>query len=296
MSAIEHIQASFNRIAGAYDRHAALEQEVGRRLLSRSVFNRLEPCHILDLGCGTGDCSVALKESFRKARVTGLDFSTAMLARSRGKPGVLRPVHWICGDMTRLPFRDQSMDMVFSNLANFWSADPPGLYAEVRRVLRKDGMFLFSTLGPGSFSQLREAWSAVDHQVEVPWFADILEVGDALAAAGFSEPAMDAEWITLEYSSVDSMLNELDSTGSGLLVNGGGKWRSRREDLAVAWEPFKSGKKYPLTYEIIFGAAFGPPEGQPRKTPVGDVATISVSSLLKSRPLAMINLGKKKNS
>lgn len=292
MSASNYIQTSFDRIAEAYDRHAALEQEVGRRLLSRTIFNQLEPRHILDMGCGTGDCSTALKNSFRKANVTGMDFSAAMLAQSRGKPKLLRPVRFVCGDMSRLPLADQSVDMVFSNLANYWSADPPGLYAEVRRVLRKNGMFLFSTLGPGSFSQLRETWASVDSSVDVPWFADILEVGDALAAAGFAEPAMDAERITLEYSSVESMMEELDSTGTGLLVKGGDAWRSRRQELAEAWMPLMSGDKYPLTFEIFYGAAFGPPEGQPRKTADGDVATISVSSLLKSRPLAMINLGK----
>lgn len=292
MSAGNYIQKSFDRIAVLYDRHAALEQEVGRRLLSRTVFNQLEPRRILDLGCGTGDCSSALKKLFKKATVTGLDFSTAMLDQSRNKSTLLRPLRFVCGDMSRLPLADQSMDMVFSNLANYWSADPTGLFAEVRRILRKDGMFLFSTLGPGSLSQLREVWAAVDAAVEVPWFADILEVGDALAAAGFAEPAMDAERITLEYSSVESMMKELDSTGTGLLVRGGDAWRARCGELAEAWKPLMLRDKFPLTFEIVYGAAFGPPEGQPRKTADGDIVTISVSSLLKSRPLAMINLGK----
>ena len=128
--------------------------------------------------------------------------------------------------------------------------------------------------------------------MEVPWSADILEVGDALAAAGFAEPAMDAELITLEYPSVESMMEELDSTGTGLLVKGGDAWRTRRGALAEAWKPLMSGDKFPLTFEIVYGAAFGPPAGQPRKTADSDVVTISVSSLLKSRPLAMINLGK----
>ena len=292
MSASNDIQAAFDRIAGVYDGHAALEQEVGKRLLSRTVFNQLEPGQILDLGCGTGECSTALKNSFRKANVTGLDFSPAMLEQSRRKPKLMRPVRFVCGDMSRLPLADESLDMVFSNLANYWSTDPPRLYAEVRRVLRKDGMFLFSTLGPGSLSQLREVWATVDEAVEVPWFADILEVGDALAAAGFAEPAMDADRITLEYSNVESMMEELESTGTGLLVKGGDTWRTRSQELAEAWKPLMSGEKYPLTFEIIYGAAFGPSEGQPRKTADGDVVTISVSSLLKSRPLAMINLGK----
>lgn len=292
MSASNYIQAAFDRIATVYDGHAALEQEVGRRLLSRTVFNQLEPGRILDLGCGTGDCSTALKNSFRKANVMGLDFSTAMLEQSRRKPKLMRPVRFVCGDMSRLPLADQSMDMVFSNLANYWSADPPGLYAEVRRVLRKDGMFLFSTLGPGTFSQLREVWAAVDEAVEVPWFADILEVGDALAAAGFAEPAMDAERITLEYPGVESMMEELDSTGAGLLVKGGDAWRTWLVELAEAWKPLMSGDKFPLTFEIVYGAAFGPSKSQPRETADDDVITISVGSLLKSQPLAMINLGK----
>ena len=74
-------------------------------------------------------------------------------------------------------------------------------------------------------------------------------------------------------------------TGAALLVGG---WRDRVADAAAwrgAWEPLRTGGKYPVSYEIFYGTAFGPEEGQPRRTRDGEVATISVDSLLKSRPI-----------
>jgi malonyl-CoA O-methyltransferase len=204
-----------------------------------------------------------------------------MLAELRGKSRLLRPLRPVCGDLDRLPLADASVDMVFANLSTYWSTSPDSLYAEIRRVLKAGGMLLFSTLGPGTFSQLRAAWAAADDGVEVPWFPDILEVGDALARAGFSEPAMDTETITLEYRGVDALMTELESTGTSLLVRGWEKWRGQVDSLAGSWAPAGADGRLPLTYEIIYGAAFEPPESAPRKPGDGDILRISVDSLLK---------------
>jgi len=77
------IRDAFDRSAGTYDRHAALEQEVCRRLLERCEFQRQAPARILDLGCGTGQGSEALKRKYRKSLVVGLDFSLPMLTLLR---------------------------------------------------------------------------------------------------------------------------------------------------------------------------------------------------------------------
>ena len=284
MSNHQFIRDRFEQIAGRYEQHAALEQEVCTRLLERTAFNLSSPLQILDLGCGTGTGSAQLKRAFRKAQVVGMDTSLAMLSQVRRKSSMLRPLKAVCGDIGALPFAARSADMVFSNLASYWCPEPMAMFAEFRRVLRPDGMLLFSTLGPATMNELGEAWTGVDEEVELPVFPDLLEIGDALVAAGFREPVMDRETITLSYPQLDALLEELEATGTSLLVRGWERWKTTMVELKQAYAPMLRDGKYPISFEIIYGTAFGPRDGQPMKTPDGDVATFSVESLRRSRP------------
>ena len=283
MSNLQTIRLAFERIAERYDHHAALEQEVCSRLLERTAFNRRTPAQVLDLGCGTGAGSAKLKQIFRKAQVTGLDTSMGMLSRLRRRSGMLKPIRGVCGDMGSLPFATRCADMLFSNLATYWCPDPMAMFSEFRRVLRPDGMLLFSTLGPETLRELKAVWTGVDEQVELPEFPDLMEIGNALMAAGFREPVMDMEVITLSYPDLPSMLEELEATGNALLVRGWDRRLGAESALEQAYSAFGPDGKYPLSFEIIYGVAFGPQDGQPVKTPGGDIATFSVDALRSSR-------------
>jgi malonyl-CoA O-methyltransferase len=277
------VRRAFDRIAGIYDEHAALEQEVGSRLLERLDFHRLAPQRIVDLGCGTGRTSAELKTRFRKAQVIGLDSSQMMLAQLRRRSALLRPLRAVCADFAALPLPDRSSELVISNLAMQWSIDLESLFAEIRRILAPGGMLLFSSLGPGSFRELRTALADCGAEQSGREFADILDVGNALVAAGFQEPVMDAERITLSYPDSHALVTELEATGSALLLSGKHNLAEVAGGLEAAYRRLKVDGRYPVSYEIIYGAAFGPNEGQPRKTANGDVVTFSVESLRKSR-------------
>ncbi len=279
----QHIRETFERISDRYEHHAALEQEVCTRLLERTEFSRRPPLQILDLGCGTGAGSTQLKRTFRKAQVISMDTSLAMLSQVRRRSSLLRPLKAVCGDIGALPFAVQSVDIVFSNMASYWCPQPMNMFAEFRRVLRPNGMLLFSTFGPATMTELREVWAGVDERVEMPVFPDLLEIGNALVAAGFREPVMDMEVITLNYPKLDALFEELEATGTSMLVRGWDRWRGARVALQESFAPMLKDKMYPLSFEIIYGTAFGPQDGQPMKTPGGDVATFSVDSLRRSR-------------
>jgi malonyl-CoA O-methyltransferase len=276
------VRRTFDRLADLYDGHAALEQEVASRLLDRLEFHRLTPQRIVDLGCGTGQASADLKNRFRKAEVICLDSSHAMLVQLRRRSRVLRRLRAVCADMSALPLADQSSELLFSNLAMQWCPDPVSLFAEFRRVLAPGGMLLFSSFGTGSLRELRAAWAEADGAAQTMEFVDILQVGDGLMAAGFQEPVMDAERITVSYPDIDSLVRELDATGTSRFLQGGSSLSEAKDSLEKAYEPFRVEGRYPVTYEIIYGTAFGPQEGQPRKTPQGDVVTFSVESLRNS--------------
>ena len=164
-----------------------------------------------------------------------------------------------------------------------WLADPVRFFGEALRVLRPGGMLLFSAFGPGSLEQLDAAASAAGRAVEASGFPDLLELGDALTATGFREPVMDVDRITLDYPGVGAMLDELEVTGTALLVDGWSRLSADPARLESQWPGRTPDGRVPLTFEIVYGAAFGSPEGQPRRTEHGEEATFSVDSLLKSR-------------
>jgi ubiquinone/menaquinone biosynthesis C-methylase UbiE len=104
--------------------------------------SRSPECDILDLCCGQGALTALLAE--RGATAHGLDFSPAMLAvaRQRAPSAILRE-----GDAQDLPYPDASFDGVTCNFGVLHIADRAKMLSEVRRVLRHNGLFGFSTWG-----------------------------------------------------------------------------------------------------------------------------------------------------
>lgn len=280
MTSSDSIRQAFDNTASRYDEHAVLEREVGVRLLERLVFRRDEPGVVLDLGAGTGTSTADLRKSFKKALVTGLDLSGGMLERAGRRSTLGRRFRRVQGDMVHLPFARHSVDVVHSNLALPWLRDAPGFFGEVARVLKPGGLFLFSAFGPDSLSQLFGAGRAQGIMPVETAFHDILQLGDLMQSSGFREPVMDIDRITLEYRDIPGLLDEMKMTGTALLVQ---KFSEADDEmLAKEWPGARAGR-LPLDFEILYGLAFGPDEGQPRRTPDGEVATFSVDALLKSR-------------
>ena len=198
----------FERAARTYPKFSRLESEVYARMLERLDYIRLEPSRVLD--AGSGPPRPGLRKRYPRATPIALDFSLQMLMPR----GLFR---WatgerqlsVCADMQYLPLADASVDLVWSNMALHWLADPLPALREFRRVLAPSGLLLFSTLGPDSLKELRAA--AGERRVHA--FIDMHDVGDMLLAAGFSAPVMDMELITLEYRGAGTLLDDLRGSG-----------------------------------------------------------------------------------
>ena len=286
MPRTESVRESYDRNAQHYDQYAALEKEVCSRLLDRVTFRRTEPVTVLDLGCGTGTGTAALKKEFRKAQVIAVDLSRGMLSEAGRQSRLRHPLRRVNADIGSLPFSHHTADLIFSSLAVPWLSDPRPFFEEIRRVLKPGGMFLFSMFGPGSLVQLRAAALRGLGEEAASMFPDVLEVGDWLTAAGFREPVMDVDLLTLNYPDLDALSLEIETTGSALLIENWTKVKNSLEAIRACWETIDGGRPYPLTFEVLYGVAFGAPEGQPRRTADGEIAAISVDSLLKSRNLS----------
>lgn len=276
----------FDELAANYLQHAALEHEVASRLFARLIFQRRTPVCILDLGAGPGNETSELKRRYRKAEVIALDVSLSMCRLARRQSTLLHPVRSVCADLSSLPIADRTVDLIFSNFALHWHTDFPSLTGELRRVLRPDGLLLFSTPGPGSLRELQSALEALCQPSALHPLPDMRTLGDALLAAGFSEPVVDSEFITLEYRDLDLLLADLTATGASAHFRNLGLQNAEIDGFVQAYEPFRRGGVYPVTWEIVYGAAFGPGEGRAIKSPHGDVAAFSVDHLRKSLPRA----------
>jgi demethylmenaquinone methyltransferase / 2-methoxy-6-polyprenyl-1,4-benzoquinol methylase len=104
-----------------------------RHILSR------RGARVLDLCCGTGDMAFALRQQATAAAITGADFSHAMLVRARAKTTAESPVAWVESDALRLPFPDNSFDLVTSAFGFRNLADYDAGLGEIFRVLRPGG-------------------------------------------------------------------------------------------------------------------------------------------------------------
>ncbi|MCI0505582.1 MAG: malonyl-ACP O-methyltransferase BioC [Gammaproteobacteria bacterium] len=272
---------SFNKAASTYDGAAALQREVGLRLLERMHIIRLNPKFIIDVGCGTGYLTIQLRQFFKQAHVIGMDFAEQMLGKARSKltwRQMLfgrRPV-FICGDAERLPIADQSVDLIFSNLTLQWCNDLTAAFSEFRRVLKPGGLLMFSSLGPDTLKELRHSWRTIDNGHHVHPFIDMHDVGDALLRARLADPVMDMEYFTLTFKDGLQLMRELKMLGAHNAQtdrphNLTGKTHLRQ--MLQAYERFRNDGRLPATYEIVYGHAWRP-ETKPLETKAIDTVQV----------------------
>lgn len=279
-----HIRHAFGRAARSYVKHAALQREVEDRLLERLDFFEGVPLRVLDLGCGPGRASSILRKRWKSAHVIALDLALPMLRQVR--PGWRRPLTRVCADARALPLPDASIDVLFSNLCIQWVDDLPALFDEFRRVLKPGGYATFSTFGPATLHELRSAWASADRAPHVSQFADIARIGDALMAAGFRDPVLDADYFTLTYADAASLMRELKAIGATNADSRrarGLTGKAQFRHALDAYESFRTDGALPATYEVISAHAWGPEAGQPRRSRGGEIASFPIDKLRGSR-------------
>ncbi len=260
------LRASFDQAAQGYDAAAVLQHEVCRRMLSRLEFVKLEPAAILDAGCGTGNAVPAFQAQYPRATLCALDIAPRMVEVARARAPwwrrmLGRGIAPVCGDIEQLPLRAAAFNLAWSNLALQWMNDPPRAFAELRRVLAPGGLLMFSTFGPDTLQELRAAYAGTDRYTHVNRFIDMHDIGDMLVHAGFADPVMDMEYITLTYADVRALMRDLKAIGAHNVTAGRRRGMTARATLATVernYEPFRRDGRLPATFEVIYGHAWLP--------------------------------------
>jgi len=260
-----HARAAFDRAAASYDEHAALQRHVVDHLAESLEVMTVTPRTLLDIGAGTGYCAQTLARHYPRTRITLADFAPAMLRAARAKaPRWRSRRNYVCAEAERLPFADRSFDLVFSSLTFQWCNDLDAVFDECARVLRPDGLFIFSSLGPDTLRELRASWATVDATPRVNRFIDMHDVGDALVRAGFSSPVLECDRITVTYPDVYAVMRDLRGIGAINTLAARRRGLSTRRELqcmAEAYESFRANGKLPATYEVVYAHAWRPQPG-----------------------------------
>jgi malonyl-CoA O-methyltransferase len=283
------VARAFDRASAGYDAAAALQEGVRNELLARLAELPVQPRAVLDLGAGTGHASRALKRRYPQALVAAVDIAPGMLERAREQSRWLRRFERIRADAYALPFRDAAFDLVFSSLMLQWCDDLDAVFAEIARVIAPGGLLLFSTFGPGTLAELREAWDASEPASErasshVNHFFDPHALGSALMHAGFAEPVLDVDRIVLRYPDTMALMRELKAIGAHNVTRGRARGLTGRRRLAAmseAYEALRRDGSLPATWEVIHASAWG---AERRVQDFPREAVISPDAIRRRRP------------
>ncbi|HWI81444.1 methyltransferase domain-containing protein [Ramlibacter sp.] len=252
-----------------------LHEEVGRRMEDRLQWIRLEPKVWADWAPVRGGLEAHALVERRYPQAQCIVHETNP-AHAQAAQQLLAKPWWRrwSGPMPRhAPVPDGTAQMLWANMALHLSAEPEGLLAAWHRALAPDGFLMFSCLGPDTLRELRALYRALGWPAPAHEFTDMHDWGDMLAHAGFADPVMDMEHITLTWETAPRLLQELRELGANLHPGRFGSLRGRgwraRLDSELAAALTNGEGRLALTFEIIYGHAVKP---QPRIKVAGESA------------------------
>ena len=252
------IRSAFERAAASYDAAAVLQRGVCDLLLEQlapefqpASHGPSWPQRILDAGCGTGYGARILRRAWPHCTVVATDFAPAMVAAMRRAADAATAC--TVTDIERLPFAASRFDLWWSSLTVQW-CDLQTVLNEAHRVLAPGGRLALSTLGPGTYAELRDAFSSVDRHRHTLDFSVAERLVPITEAAGFTDVLATRRSITLHYPDLRQLLGAVKAIGANALGDGrraGMMGRRAWQALAEAYEGWRSDAGLPATYDVI---------------------------------------------
>ncbi len=256
------------RSAAQAGEHDFLFREVAERLCDRLAdITRTFPV-ALDLGSRGDALAHALEASgVRKAR------GIATLLRADAAPGTEPTGTSLVADEEALPFADDSLDLVLSNLSLHWVNDLPGALLQINRALRPDGLFLAAVLGGETLQELRAAFEAAEIEVEggvsprVSPLIDVRDAGSLLQRAGFALPVTDVDTLSVTYADALALMHDLRGMGETNSVRQRRTTFLRRDTLARVAENYRerfgaADGRIRATFQVVYLTGWAPHESQ----------------------------------
>lgn len=261
-----------------------LHEEVARRMEGRLQWIREAPSSWCDWDAVRGglQAHALVRQRYPDATCHVVETSESM--RSHAASALAAPwwsaARWKGGAVRFERPERGAVQMLWANMGLHMASDPQALIAQWHHALAVDGYLMFSCLGPDSLRELRAVYEALGWPAPGHAFTDMHDWGDMLLEAGFAEPVMDMERITLTFASAERLVQELRELGANLHpqrfagLRGRG-WHARllRELTERLADP-QTGQ-LALTFEIIYGHAFKPA----LRVPVAGHAAVSLQDM-----------------
>ena len=247
------LQDFYNNNQQTFSKNAFLFKEVNKRCLDRLQFIKLSPDNIVDLGAGPVFANKYLLEAYSTANLISIDFAANMLEANNNNTKLL-------ANASATPIKTASVDLVYCNLMLHWQPDLAPVFIEVNRILKDDGLFMFSCFGVDTLSELRAAFATIDQFDHVNAFYDMHDLGDGLLQLGFADPVMDMELMTVEYQDFQTIISDLNTVYGPLCAGNTKKSLMTRRQLQRVQMSYQqaadSNKALPVSFEIIYGHAW----------------------------------------
>ena len=237
-----------------------LHEEVARRMQERLDCIKVQPTSWIHWQAlnGGGQAHSTLAQRYPKAVCTVLESNASQCAQATQTllPSRWRPQTWLQPRKQVLTQIVQPAQMLWCNMQLHLSAQPQALMQAWHAALQVDGFLMFSCLGPDTLMELRALYQTLGWPVPTHAFTDMHDWGDMLLSAGFAEPVMDMERITLTFETPERLLQELRELGRNLhpgrFAGLRGRGWQRQLHAALARQPLQ------LSFEVIYGHAFKP--------------------------------------
>ncbi len=280
------------RAAPELSQNDFLLREAAERLTDRLLDVAITFPMALDLGCHTGQVADALGRSAAARSKIGTlvqaDLSAKMAGLARRNSGGATAV----ADEEFLPFADNALDLVLSNLSLHWVNDLPGALSQIRRAIKPNGLFVATLFGGETLRELRTALLEAEAETtggagpRVSPFTDVRDAGNLLTRAGFALPVVDAESITVTYADMFKLMADLRAMAETNAVIERRKAPTRRETFLRAAEIYRSkftdGRgRLSATFQIITMTAWAPHASQQKPLRPGS-ATARLADALKT--------------
>jgi malonyl-CoA O-methyltransferase len=262
-----------------------LHGEIARRMGEKLELILLQPERVIDWWSALGAGGALLASAYPKAQQLRVEPDAGWVERSRTQ--AQRPwwtaARWTGGEVGVALESDEiapGAGLVWANMMLHAVVDPVALIERWHGLLRVDGFVMFSCLGPGTLRELRTLYARLGWPAPTPGFVDMHDLGDMLVRAGFADPVMDQETLTLRWPSPTALLTELRALGGNAAPDRAPglrtpRWRARleRELQALAAPDGSIG----LSFEVAYGHAF---KAAPRAR-AGEATTVSLDEMRK---------------
>jgi malonyl-CoA O-methyltransferase len=225
---------------------------------------KLQPRRLLQWSAFLGGSDAALKAIYPEAEQVRVEPTPELLERSlaAGKRG------WLQAMLRRRPVQTlapsaisgtASVDLVWANMGLHADADIPRTLAQWHDALAVDGFLMFSCFGPDSFIELKKIYAAQGWGRPATEWWDMHDLGDLLIEAGFADPVMDQDRISLTWADAESLLKDLQALGGNAAPErfDGCRGKAWRASLLEALEGLRdSDGRLRLSLELVYGHAF----------------------------------------